>query len=72
MVDKNINSHCRQDSNNSESYGYRMRKVADPPEREILNVADPHLSQCAGPTCEGKSCNSLGGGPTSEGNVSYE
>ena len=33
------------------SYG---KKVSDLPEREILNVADPHFSQCGGPTCEGE------------------
>ena len=33
------------------SYG---KKVVDPPEREILNVADAHFSQCDGPTCEGE------------------
>ena len=35
-----------------EGYGYRGRKVADPPERKILNVVDPHFPQCGGPTCE--------------------
>ena len=29
-------------------------KVADPPKRKILNVADPHFSQCGGSTCEGE------------------
>ena len=43
-VDKNVNSHCLQDSSSSESYGYRMKKMADPPEREILNVVEPHFS----------------------------
>ena len=71
-VDRNVNSHGWQDSSSSESYGYRVSKVADPPEKEILNVADPHFSQCGGSTYEGKQCNSLCGGPTSEGNVRYE
>ena len=72
IVDRNVNPHCWQDSGSSENYGYRVKKVADPPEREILNVADPHLSQCGGPSCEGKQCNSLCSGRTSDGNVSYE
>ena len=42
-VNRNVNSHCWQDSSNSESYGYRVRKVVDPLEREILNVADTHF-----------------------------
>ena len=49
-----------------------MKKVADSPEREILNVVDPHFSQCGGPSIEGKQCDSLCGGSTSDGNVSYE
>ena len=36
-----------------------MKKVADPPEKEILNVADPHFLQCGGPRCEGEQCDSL-------------
>ena len=43
-VDRNVNSHCWQDSGSSESYGFRVKKVPDPPEKEILNVADPHFS----------------------------
>ena len=46
--------------------------MVDPPEREILNVADQHFSQCGGPTCEGEQDDSLCDGPTSDGNVSYE
>ena len=38
-----------QDFSSSESYNYRGRKVADPPERKILNVANPHFSQVADP-----------------------
>ena len=30
------------------------RKVVDPQERKILNVADPLFSQCGGSTCEGE------------------
>ena len=71
-VDRNVNSHCWQDSGSSESYCYRVKKVADPPEMEILNVADPHFSQYGGPTCEGEKCDSLCDGPTSDGNVSNE
>ena len=52
IVDRNANFHCWEDSGSSESYSYRGKKVADPPERETLNVADPHFSQCGGPTCE--------------------
>ena len=63
--------HCVADSqvkemqatNSPVSYG---KKVADPPESEILNVADPHLSQCGGLTCEGEQCDALCGRPTSE------
>ena len=55
IVDKNVNSHCWQYSSSSERYGYRVRKVADSPEMEILNVADSHFSQCGGPTCEGNN-----------------
>ena len=36
-VDRNVNSHCWQDSSSSESYGDRVMKVADPRE-------------CGGPT----------------------
>ena len=46
--------------------------MADTTERTILNVAHPHFSQCGGPTFEGEKCNSLYGGPTCDGNVSYE
>ena len=42
-VDKNVNSHCGQDSDSSESYSYRVEMVADPLERDILNVAGPHV-----------------------------
>ena len=31
--DRNIDSHCGQDFGSSESYGYRVEKVADPPEK---------------------------------------
>ena len=41
-----------QVSGSSERYGYRVKKVADPPERETLNLADSHFSQCYGSTCE--------------------
>ena len=71
-VDRNVNSHCWQDSGSSKSYCDRVKKVAEPSEMEILNVADPHFSQCGGPTCEGDQCDSLCGGPTSNGNVTYE
>ena len=43
-----------------------MKKVAVPPEKEILNVADPHFSQCGRHTCEGEQGDSLCGGPTSD------
>ena len=43
-VDRNVNSHYWQDSGSSESYGYRVEKVADPPEIEILHIVDPHFS----------------------------
>ena len=33
--------------------GYRVKKMADPVEKKMLNVADPHFSQCGGPLCEG-------------------
>ena len=67
--------HCAGDpqvretkaTNSPVSYG---KKVGDPPEREILNVADPHFSQCGGPTCEGEQCDALCGRPISDGNVS--
>ena len=52
IVDRDVNSHCCQDSTSSEIYGYRVRKVANPTEKEILNVVDPHFSQCGGHTCE--------------------
>ena len=48
-VGRNVNSHCLQDSDSSESSGYRVKKVMDPLEREILNVVDPYFSQCGGP-----------------------
>ena len=44
--------------NRTVSYG---KKVEDPLERETLNVADPHLSQCGGRTCEGEQCDALCG-----------
>ena len=44
--------------------------MADPSEREILNMVDPHFSQCGGPTCEGKQCDALCGRPKSDRNVS--
>ena len=43
-VDMNANSHCWQDSGSSESYGYRVKTVADPAEKEILNVAELNFS----------------------------
>lgn len=49
-----------------------MSKVAGLPEKEILKMADSHFSHCDGPAFEGKQCNSLCGGPTSDGNASYE
>ena len=52
IVDRDVNSHCCKDSTSSETYGYRVRKVANPTEKEILNVVDPHFSQCGGHTCE--------------------
>ena len=36
----------------SESYGYKVKKAADPLEEEELNVLDSHFSQCGGLTCE--------------------
>ena len=66
-VDRNANSYCLQNSGSSKSYGYRVKKVATRWEREILNVTDPNLSQCGGPTCEEDS---LCGRPTSDENVS--
>ena len=42
---------CR-DFSSSKSYGYRGRKVAHPPKRKVLNVAEPHFSHCGGPICE--------------------
>ena len=71
-VNRNVNSHCWQDSGTSESYGDRVKKVGDQAEMEILNVAGPHFSQCGGATCEGDQCDSLCGGPTSNGNLTYE
>ena len=56
-----------QATNSPVSYG---KKVTDPPEREILNVADPHFLQRGGPTCEKEQCDALCGRPTSDGNVS--
>ena len=53
--------------NSPASYG---KKAEDPPEREILNVADPLFSQCGGTTYEGEQCDALCGRPTSDGNVS--
>ena len=41
-----------QVSGSSERYGYRVKKAADPPESETLNVADPHFSQRYRSTCE--------------------
>ena len=46
--------------NSPESYG---KKVADPPEREILTLADPHFSQSGGPTFEEEQCDALCGRP---------
>ena len=51
-VDMNANFHCWHDSGSSESYGYRVKTMADPAEKEILNVADLNFSQYDGPTCE--------------------
>ena len=48
-VDRNINSHCWQDSGSSQN-GCRVKEVA---EKETLNVADTQFSQWAGPKCEG-------------------
>ena len=70
-VHRNRNSHCWQDSGKPESYVCRVKKVVGPPKRVMLNVADLHFSQCGGFTCE-EECNSLRGGPTSEGNESYK
>ena len=53
-VNKNSNSHCWQDSSSSERYGYRVRKVVEPPERENPKFGGPTSSQCGGLTCEGE------------------
>ena len=50
----NLSSQSCQDFGSSDSYGYKGRKVADPPERKFINVANPHLSECGVPTCEGE------------------
>ena len=55
--------HCVEDpqvremQDTNSRVSYR-KKVEDPSETEILNTTDPHFSQC--------------GGPTYEGNLSYE
>ena len=51
-VDRNVNSHCWEDFDRSESYDYRVKKVADQLEKEIPHVVDPHFSQRGGPICE--------------------
>ena len=51
-VDKKVNSHCLQDSSSSESNVYKVKKVADSPEREIVNLANLNFSQFGVPTCE--------------------
>ena len=43
IVDRNVSFHCWQDFSGSKNYGYGVKKVADPPEMEILNVANPHV-----------------------------
>ena len=53
-VNKNVNSHCGQNSGSSENYGWRVKKVADPPEKKILNMADPHFSHCGGSRRQGE------------------
>ena len=45
-VDRNFNSHCLQDSGSSKSDGYRVKKVVNPPGKKMLNVREPHFSQC--------------------------
>ena len=62
-VDRNVNPHCWQVSSSSKNYGNRVKKVANPPKKKILNVVDPHFSQCGGPTCEGEQGDSLCGEP---------
>ena len=41
-VDRNVSSYCWKDS---ESYSYKAKKVADPLEKEMLNVADPQVKE---------------------------
>ena len=73
-VDKNVNCHCWQDFGSSESYGYSVKKVVEPPESDLMDphLADPHFSQCDGSTCEVEQCDALCGRPKSDGNVNYE
>ena len=70
-ISKNVSSQCCHDFGSSESCGNRVKKVANPSERKMLNVAEPHFSQGGGPIYEGEQCDSLCGGPTSDGNGSY-
>ena len=42
-----VNSHCCKDSDKSESHGYRVKKVFDQPEKQIVNVTNLNFSQLA-------------------------
>ena len=52
VVDKNVNLHLWQDSGCLESYGYSVKEIAEPPEKEMLNVVEPHFLECGGRICE--------------------
>ena len=71
-VRRNNGIHCVKYPQVREMHSFvsYSKKVADPPERKILNVADQHFSQCGRPACEGEQCDALCGRPTSDGNVS--
>ena len=42
-VDKNLNSLCWPGSSSSESYGYKVKKAADPQEKKMLKKVDPYF-----------------------------
>ena len=52
VVDNNVNFHLWRDSGGLESYGYSLKEMADPPEKEMLNVVEPHFLECGGRICE--------------------
>lgn len=45
VVERNFISGRWQDCGSSESYRYRLKKLVDPPKKEMLNVGDPYFSQ---------------------------